>query len=214
MGSQAAELGWPLLQSYGMTEACSQIATEPLEHLATGFEPDRLEVLPCWDLTTDAHGTLTVRGAALASGYAVKSSGSWRWDPIDAPMGLVTRDRVQLLEDGTRRFLRFLGREGSFVKVLGELVNMAALQARLESVAGALGVMPAAVAALALPDARRETRLVLAGEVAIETLEHLREAFNASSARYEHLESAHAVAMLPRTELGKLDVQAARNLIL
>lgn len=212
IGLRAVELGWPLLQSYGMTEACSQIATEPLEHLHAGFDPARLEVLPCWDLETDELGTLTVRGSALASGYAVHRDGVWRWEPIDGTRGLVTRDRVQLSEHGSRSFLRFLGREGSFVKVLGELVNVAALQTRLEGFAVGMGLSPGAVVILALPDARRETRLLLAGEVAADALEHLRGVFNACSARYEHLGSACAVATLPRTALGKLDVQAALRL--
>ena len=70
VGPRAIALGWPLLQSYGMTEACSQIATEPLDHLYAGFDPHSLEVLAGWDLSVDSEDTLTpqvtrssVRGA-------------------------------------------------------------------------------------------------------------------------------------------------------
>jgi O-succinylbenzoic acid--CoA ligase len=43
IGLRALGMGWPLLQSSGMTEACSQLATEPVDHLHSGFDPDSLE---------------------------------------------------------------------------------------------------------------------------------------------------------------------------
>lgn len=142
MGMRALELGWPVLQSYGMTETASQVATEPLDHLRAGFDPDSLEVLPCWDVHTTEDSHLVVRGAPLASGYAVKQKGAWQWQAIDGTSGLVTRDRVQIWQHGTRRFLRFLGRESAFVKVMGELVNLPALQQRLDALLLDLGRVP------------------------------------------------------------------------
>lgn len=206
LGVRAIALGWPVLQSYGMTEACSQIATEPLDHLYAGFDPERLEVLAGWDVETDESGTLTVRGPALASGYAVKRDGAWSWEPLDGERGLVTRDRVQLWWHGTRRFLRFLGRESSFVKVLGELVNVAALQERLESLAVSAGIAPKDVVIVPVDDARKGTRLVLAGEGDLQSLDKLKDGFNADVAGFERLDESRVVAELPRTSLGKLDL--------
>jgi o-succinylbenzoate---CoA ligase len=213
IGLRAGALGWPVLQSYGMTEACSQIATEPLDHLYAGFDPDSLEVLPGWDLSTDSTGTLTVKGRALASGYAVKRDEEWSWEPIDAQQGLVTRDRVQLWSHGTRRFLRFLGRESSFVKVLGELVNLSTLQARLdELMAGSEQEFGAAVI-LSMPDDRKGNRLLLVGTLPPPRLEELRARFNEKSVAYERLDESRHIERLPRTSLGKLDREAFERLL-
>lgn len=211
IGLRAVSLGWRVLQSYGMTEACSQIATEPLDHLYAGFDPDSLEVLPGWDLQASEAGTLTVRGPALASGYAMKRDGLWSWEPIDAVGGLVTRDHVQLWRHGTRRFLRFLGRDSSFVKVLGELVNLTSLQARLDGLAVQAGLPPGTAVILPMDDPRKDTRLVLVGEPPAERLDALLHQLNVTSAGYERLQESRVVTALPRTSLGKLDAAALRT---
>jgi O-succinylbenzoic acid--CoA ligase len=213
LGRQAQELGWPVLQSYGMTEAGSQIATEPLDHLYQGFDPERLEVLPIWALGTNDEGTLTVRGEALAKGYVVRREEQWEWEPIDHAAGLMTRDRVQLWMHGTRQFLEFLGRESSFVKIKGELVSLVELQRRVDAVAAPLGLQHGAVILWAEPDARDETRLVLVGEASEEVLDNIVVVFNETARRFEHLHETRPVEAIPRTALGKLDRSALEALL-
>ena len=213
VGLRAQELGWPVLQSYGMTETASQIATEPLDHLYQGFDPERLEVLPLWDLMLDEEDTLTVRGPALAKGYAIKQSGAWQWQSLDALAGLRTRDRAQIWSHGSRRFLRFVGREASFVKVLGELVNVAALQSRLENLALELGLPSNQVVIWPMPDDRRETKLILIGKGSEFSMESLRLAFNEKSLGPERLYESHVVEKIPRTGLGKLDRGSMTKLV-
>jgi O-succinylbenzoic acid--CoA ligase len=213
VGMRAQELGWPVLQSYGMTEAGSQIATEPLDHLYQGFDPERLEVLPIWKLATDETGTLTVRGEALAKGYAVRRDAGWEWEPIDNAAGLMTRDRVQLWMHGTRQFLGFLGRESSFVKIKGELVSLVELQKRVDAAAAPFGLQHGAVVLWAEPDARDETRLVLVGEASEEVLDNIVTVFNEKARRFEHLHETRPVEAIPRTALGKLDRPALEALL-
>jgi O-succinylbenzoic acid--CoA ligase len=193
LGQRARDLGWPVLQSFGMTETASQIATEPLAHLATGFDPESLEVLPHWDLQVDADDVLTVRGPALASGYVVGD----QWQPING--ALRTRDRVRLWEDGARRCLRFLGRDSHMLKILGELVALPPLQARLDALA--LGRCERCVL-VPVDDARRGTTLVLASTDA--RAARLLEDFNASVQPFERIERFVQVASLPLTDLGKV----------
>lgn len=234
-GHDAISLGWPLLQSYGMTEAASQIATEPLAHLQAGFDPEDLEVLPGWKLETDRNGVLYVRGAALASGYATKRDWRkrkwiaedvklgmspnvhghplWDWTPISPDTGLITRDHVELWEHGTRSFLRFLARGSSFVKVLGELVNVDALQPRLEGLAIGSGLGFGKVVVFPLPDERKGARLVLVGQLPMEQLEALRARYNKQSVGCERLDESFHVSALPRTDLGKLDMVSLRRLV-
>jgi len=200
----ALNLGWPVCATFGMTEAASQIASQPLEH--DRFEsPDTLEVLPHWHLTTDAEDILTLQGPSLAKGYLVVYEGGTLWEPIDPTIGLKTRDRVKLLQDGARTFLNFLSRHENVVKINGELVSLEPLEERLAAILPRC-CPPFALAAL--PDARRENRIVLVIEsqapapdesVAGALAEH-----NTACAPHERIDSIRLLPKLPRTELGKL----------
>ena len=215
LGTRALELGWPVLQSYGMTETASQVATEPLEHLRAGFDPDSLEVLPCWTVETTPEDALIVRGAPLAAGYAIKREAGWQWEVIDANAGLTTRDRVQVWWHGTRRFLRFMGRESSFVKVLGELVSLPALQQRLENMMVSAGGDPRTALVWPVADARKDTRLlvIVEGESDAAALESIRVRFNQDAPGYERLDAVIVVPEIPRTALGKVDASRMGDMV-
>lgn len=208
IGQRAIELGWPVLQSFGMTEAASQIATEPLDHLYAGFDPDALEVLPHWQVQVDEADCLTLRGEALATGYLVaRPDGSWEWQPLNGV--LRTRDRVQIWDHGKRRFLRFLGREAQTVKILGELVHLQPLQARLDALALERGLHSRCVI-VPLDDRRSGTVLVLAsdGDAA-----GLLEPFNAGVEPFQRLRYFRQVEPLPLTDLGKVRLAELQRLL-
>lgn len=204
LGQQAQALGWPVLQSYGMTETASQIATAPLAQLYQGFDPDSLEVLPGWQLHTESDHRLFVRGPALADGYAVFdiASQTWQWQPLHAE--LRTRDFVHLWEHGTRQFLQMLGRESAFLKIKGELINLASLQKRIERLLPRAVVCP-------LPDPRRDTKLVLVWENDQYTpaqIDTAWEQYHADRPPGEHLHERRAVDRIPRSDLGKINLPA------
>lgn len=106
--TRAENLGWPILETYGMTEAGSQIACEE-------------RILPIWRTRTDETDRLSISGDALFSGYISENtfapSGEW----------FETSDLVHLENDQ----LRFIGRVDDVVKVLGELVNIPRLEEKL-----------------------------------------------------------------------------------
>jgi O-succinylbenzoic acid--CoA ligase len=234
-GHAAIALGWPLLQSHSTAEACFPIAMEPLARLRTGFDPETLEVLPDWSLETDRNGILYVRGAALPSGYAIKRDWRkriwiaedvklcmspvdrghplWRWEPIDPESGVITSEHVQLWPDGARTFLRFLARGSTFVKVHGELVNLAILQPRLEGLAIAAGLGFGNVIIFPLPDDHGGNRLVLVGQLPVLQIESLRFRFNKQVAGLEKLHESRSVPAIPRTNLGKVDSVALNRLL-
>lgn len=205
---QAVALGWPLYGSYGMTETASQIATQAADEYAM-TAPDALEVLPHWKLSTTADGVLTVRGQALAKGYASRdAAGGWSWQAVDPAAGLQTRDRVRLWQHGTRSYLEFLGRDSSFIKVCGELVNRDALQKRLDESAASIGLATGAVI-VPTADPRRETALLIAVEAGATTpssRDALLQCYNSNCLPFERAAGIREVSALPRSPLGKVRV--------
>ena len=205
---RAKALGWRVCSSYGMTEAASQIATQSSEDGASD-DPRLMEVLPHWHVETDAKGVLTIRGPALAKGYAsCDAKGIWNWQAIDPQAGLRTRDRVRLSQHGTRRQLEFMGRDSAFIKVCGELVNRDALQRRLDEAASATGFSAGAVI-VPVDDPRRGTTIVIAAEGAGSSSMSravLKERFNASCLPFERASAVHEVSVIPRSSLGKVRI--------
>lgn len=202
LARNARNLGWPVFQSYGMTETASQIATQPL---APDSPTTTLEVLPIWDLTTEPDNRLTVRGPALAIGYARRSfSGAWTVDPIDPSVGLRTRDHVRLWTEGDTHFLEFQGRDQDWIKILGELVYVPPLQTRLDDLATSLG-WPTLPILLALPDERAENRLVLVTDQSQPEPAKLLARYNDTvSTPIHRISAARTVPEIPRSDLGKL----------
>lgn len=199
---QARSLGWPVRCSYGMTEAASQIATQ-----STDAAPATMEVLPHWQATADPDGVLTIRGPALAKGYASRNeNGGWQWQAINPQTGLQTRDRVLLSEIGTRRHLQFVGRDSSFIKICGELVNRDALQRRLDEAADQIG-FPTSAVIVPLDDPRRGTTIAIAvecGRSSQESQTILLERYNIISLPFERATGVCEIGVIPRTPLGKV----------
>jgi len=130
---QACDLGWPIIETYGMTEAASQIATASVGSRS-------LKVLPCWQTKAHADGRLMVKGSPLLTGYVSSSESSEEGgyqmiDPKD-DQWFVTGDVVDFLDEA----LVVKGRTDRCVKVLGELVNLAELESDLMGFFGNTGV--------------------------------------------------------------------------
>ena len=213
VGMAARALGWPVLQSFGMSEAGSQIATAPLDQLDRDFDPNAMQVLAHWQLeVNEADQHLRVRGPALAHGYALNEGvGHWRWQPIDVNQGLITRDRVALWNQGSRQFLRFIGRESQALKIMGELVYLGPLQARLDAIV--MSHHQAVIVPKA--DERKGTALVLAYTThhSEAQAEAWLQAFNTTAAPFERLDRIIQVPHIPVTDLGKVRMSELTDLV-
>jgi O-succinylbenzoic acid--CoA ligase len=99
------------------------------------------------------------------------------------------------------------------VKVLGELVNVAVLQQRLEELIVETGEALGTAVICPMADERKETRMLLAGTLPLEQLEVLRARFNEKSPGHERLDESREISRLPRTALGKLDMGALQKLL-
>jgi O-succinylbenzoic acid--CoA ligase len=135
-----AERSWPVLTSYGLTEACSQVATQRLGTTNLG-ELGAGRPLPGVRVRLHA-GVIHVAGPTLLSGYLGNVS-----DPaLDATGELQTRDLGRFDVDGN---LHVLGRVDDLIISGGENIAPWEVEAVLE---GCPGVLEACV--FGVPDAR------------------------------------------------------------
>ncbi|HEX7828820.1 MAG TPA: AMP-binding protein [Thermoanaerobaculia bacterium] len=176
------DLGWPLLPSYGMTETCSQVAT------AVPGSPE-LVLLDHAEARVEEDGRLAFRGASLFSGYATQDGFV---DPkIDG--WFVTED-LGAVEGNT---LRIIGRRGDFVKIGGESVDLARLDAIVASIAG----LHAAIAAV--PDERLGHVIHLFADPSVDATVVAAQ-YDGRVHPFERARQVHRVAEIPRSSLGKL----------
>lgn len=195
LGQAARDLGWPVLASYGMTEAASQVATQPLDTLSEKYLPDPLPPLDIWELQTANDGRLRIAGPALLSGWLRETGGNWSFSPRHDPW-LTTNDIADLAPTG----LRILGRADGLVKILGELVSPERIEADLTALSG----IPLAV--IALPDTRLQQRLipVFENKTSLARANELLALHHASCPGYERLSPPAFIHSIPRTPLGKI----------
>ena len=204
VGNAARDLGWPVVQSYGMTEAASQIATAPLRQMEEGFDPDGLLVLPGWDVEADESGLLKIRGEALFDGYVVEREGGLSLLRDFEEGWFTTSDVVQLI--GGK--LTFCGRKDRTVKILGELVEVDRLERELLSFTGT----DQELRIVEVRDERVGYRLVPVVEGGVLGWEARVEKFNEGLPGFARLMAPVAVEEFPRTALGKVDLEALRRL--
>jgi len=199
-GRAARALGWPVLASYGMTEACSQIATQDMESLESAYLPTPLPLLPIWRAECDDGGRLRIAGPALFSGVVVPSADGWSYQKRPDAW-YRTSDLAKLEGD----MLTPLGRADSFVKILGELVDP--LEVERELAAGAENALvPGSFAVIVLPEPRAGSVLipVFGKGIPLETGAHTVASYNAKAPGFRRLTKPVWLEALPVTELGKI----------
>jgi o-succinylbenzoate---CoA ligase len=175
--ASALALGWPIVTTYGMTEAASQIAVED--------ETGQLKILDHWEARTNADDCLEIRGPALAVG-TVEADQFMPWKQGD---WFTTADRVVL--EG--RYLQWLGRKDQVIKILGELVNLTEIERQLSELASG------EVIVLALPDARKQHRLVASANAA-----PFLAAYHQTAPPFARIESTFPIEKIQRSPLGKV----------
>jgi O-succinylbenzoic acid--CoA ligase len=183
----AHALRWPVLPSYGMTETGSQIAT------AKGDSPE-LKILSHVEVRVDDGDRLAFRGPSLLTGYAFYDDDDrvvFADPKIDG--WFVSEDRGAV--DGDR--LRVFGRSGEFVKIGGESVDLARLDAILDTLRRDVDA-----AIIAVDDDRLGSVIHLV-TTSVESA-GLVSAFNARVLPFERIRAVRRVSTIPRSPLGKL----------
>lgn len=196
LGQAARDLGWPVLASYGMTEAGSQIATQSMGDLGLPFHEGNLEILPIWQVTADADERLMISGDALFRGYLFEEDGGVKFEPVSLK-AFLTNDRGVVSENR----LELLGRMDALVKVLGVLVDIEAVERRFLEVAAGM-VKAESFAVIALPDPRKEHVLVAVFEGEIPTA--CIDEYQQVAPGLEQITEVFQIEKFPRSSLGKL----------
>lgn len=198
-GNAARALGWPVLASYGMTEAASQIATQALDSLDTIYQPSPIPLLPIWKAEVSEGQTLRISGPALFSGTLVCENETWVFKPR-ADEWHQTSDRV-LLENF---LITPLGRADTLVKVLGELVDPEMIERELVSLSeGKLA--PGTFIVAAVPDDRAGHSLVPVVDAAVnrDVINSALTAYAKHAPGFRRLRSVVFLEDFPRSPLGK-----------
>ena len=196
-GQAARDLGWPVLASYGMTEASSQIATQTLDSLARPYQSTPIPLLPIWEARISISGLLEISGSALFSGYLTGGKftpreGAWH----------TTSDRV-LLEN---RAITPLGRADTLVQNPRRTRRSRSHRARIDfpirRPARPPAASPSSPSRTSGPATRssRFSNHRLAREVIDSTLA----LYQQQAPGFRRLRPAVVIADLPRSELGKL----------
>jgi O-succinylbenzoic acid--CoA ligase len=198
-GQAARALGWPVLASYGMTEAASQIATQGLDALATLYQPAPIPLLPIWQAETTEEQLLRIAGPALFSGWLAREDAGWVFHARETPWH-ATQDRVQL----EYHALTPMGRADNRVKVLGELVDLEEIENELSILADG-GFLPGTFAVVAVPDERAGHALVpvFAGSVDAECITAVLGAYAVHAPGFRRLRPAMRLEPFPRSPMGK-----------
>ncbi len=193
---EARALGWPLLPTYGMSELCSQVATVPLDSLASVLPAVPAALLLPHIQARVSGGRLEIKSPALFSAYVYASASGSRVEDPKKDGWFLTSDFVEL--EG--RELRFKGRTQDQIKVGGEIVNLSRLQTLFQTL-----IQDTRLVVLAEADARLESRVVIVFEgIASGLAEKYVETLNKNIAPYERIQGLYIVDHLPRTDLGKI----------
>ncbi len=197
--TQARELGWPLLPSYGLTECSSQVATADL-HSLSSLEFPSLQILPHVKVTMSAAGTFRIQSDALLSAYGYTSLDGVRVVDLKVMGWFQTEDRGII--EGNK--LKIMGRDADFIKIGGENVNLSRLEGVFDEVKDQLNISGDA-ALIAFPDDRLGHCIHLAvSQMNPLDIQRLLSSFHERILPYERIRSVHVLTSIPRSPLNKV----------
>jgi O-succinylbenzoic acid--CoA ligase len=185
--NKALSLGWPILLTYGMTETCSQIATET--KIGEGMKP-----LVVWDIKSNDDDEILVRGDALFDGYLEHNEKNWHFiEPFSDDGWFLTKDVGQINDDT----ITITGRKDEQIKVLGEKINLKQLRSSVSSLYGQ------SITLLSVPDSRKGNKIVMVAEQSSDH-ETVFNEYNSKATSIERADELFVIGSIPRTSLGKL----------
>jgi O-succinylbenzoic acid--CoA ligase len=206
-GKKFVGLGWPMVETYGMTETSSMIAVREkandLFHLLNNVYVKAEEK------------KLSIRCDSLLTATIQKIDNKIEIKYFDENSWYKSEDQVELINMNSEVYLRFLGRDQDYLKILGEGVSLAELRSLLVKVVMNYKLPVLSFEVVDLEDARAGTRLFLAVEknVNSDLVDKVFQDFNRQCRAYEKFKQAVVVDKIPRTDLGKLKFENLKALV-
>lgn len=200
------KLGWPLVETYGMTETCSMIAIKE--------QPGPFKVMPEIKVYLE-NGLLRIHCNSVAHSSIQMKDGQIEITEFESGW-IRTEDQAYLEEKDQELYLHFLGRAFDYVKILGEGVSLLELRQKLDQVALHLNVQPTQKFLLAVPDSRAENAIILALDKNVDqqVADRLVQQFNQIVRGYEKIHKIIRVDQIPVSELGKIRLHELKSIVL
>lgn len=196
------DLGWNAVCTYGMTECASQVAT------AKPGSYEKLLPLNHVSLIIDSYQKIMIKSKSLLSGYCYPHIDERKFIDPKVEGWLTTDDRGVLENDS----LKILGREGDFIKIKGELVNLQELQKIISRFSFEQNIH-GEVFLTAVPCNRAGYEIHLVHTDSSENIEKLTIHYNQTVLPYERIVSTHRFEIIPRTSIGKVIQSELINII-
>lgn len=192
---EAKQLGWNLLPSYGMTECCSQVATAGNEK-----EGNALKILPHVEIKISEKGLICIKSPSLLTTYLIVTQKNTELVDPKKENWLMTQD--QGVVEGN--YLTVFGREGDFIKIGGESVQMPRLENILEDIKCRIGI-ESDLALFAFPDERLGHVVhLVTDEPSNPSLHKLIDRYHQQVLPFERIRQIHILKTIPRSPLRKL----------
>ncbi len=196
-------LGWPIVESYGMTETASMIAIgEPenmrlLDDVQVGLTEGKLKI------KCDSLMTCTLQKVNKNTNQKIeirKLSNTW----------YQTEDLAEVSLQGQNVVLKLLGRSTDFIKINAEGVSLDYLRQLLG--------LDSRLALLAIPNERSEYEIVLAHEIVLvhenaNLVLNIVKSFNAQVRPFEKIQKVYSIDKIPRSDLQKIQYKKLEEIL-
>jgi O-succinylbenzoic acid--CoA ligase len=194
--NQAAQLGWKLLLSYGLTECASQVATTTGKEEEFGYG----SLLSHIEIKTDSEGYICLKSPSLLTAYGFVQNNIIQINDPKQNGWFKTEDKGELRGNA----LKVHGRSSDFVKIGGESCSLIRLRAILEDLKRTQN-FSFEIVITAKPDERLGQVIHLyTEENSLSLIEDLVKQFNAVVLPFERIRKINIVKKIPYSPLGKI----------
>ena len=199
---KARKLAWPILVSYGLTEACSQVACADLDSLNKNLFP-KMKLLDHIEIKK-INSKVKLRSKSLLTAYFDRKQKNL-YDPKDSKSWLELQDDIFL----EKNYISIKGRKDEKIKILGEKVDLQKLSFLLEDLSQK---SLEEYHLVAVPDPRQGFKLDLV-TTCFDFSKNLFlvESFNAKVLPFEKIQSIYCVLNIKKSHLFKVRQKQMRD---
>ncbi|MFZ3228741.1 MAG: AMP-binding protein [Pseudobdellovibrio sp.] len=193
---KAFALKWPIIETYGMTEAASMVAVQV---------SNRLQIMSQVEVSL-FDNKLKIKTESLMTCSVQKVDQEIQFKTLDNGW-LQTEDRVFIYNENGIQYLQLLGRDSDFVKIFGEGVSLVLLRQILKENNG--------LALVAVTHERSEYEIALVAEMQLsdDQIKIIISEFNQQVRPFENIKRIYKLEQIPRSDLGKIKFKSLEELI-